>query len=55
MFCGRQFVWATLPVFYIMCVFSHGTHVTNHCVRARLGIRVKGSMVVINNALVEKA
>ena len=23
-----------------MCVFNHGTHVTNHCVRASLGVGV---------------
>ena len=37
--------------------FNHGRHATNHCVMARLGVRVKlniNSMAVINSALVEK-
>ena len=39
-------------VFYIMVFFNHGTHATNHCVRARLGVRAKLPMAV--GALVER-
>ena len=33
---------------------NHGTHATNHCVRASSGGRVKGPTAVVNSALVEK-
>ena len=36
-----------------MCVFNRGTHVTNHCVRASLGVRINGPTVAIA-LLVEK-
>ena len=30
----------------IICVFNHGTHATNNCVKPRVGVRVKSPMVV---------
>ena len=38
---------------YVMCVFcNHGTHDTNHCVRASVGVSGKLAMLVV--ALVDQ-